>query len=185
MRCSLAISLLVFPAIVWLFPPQPLGAQAAPPLTPSDIIVQYDVPMKTRDGVTLYADIYRPEIFRKVSRHPHAYALRQKRQLGGCSPAFKMVSRGYVVIIQDVRGRYTFGRGMVSVQARAGRRLRYGRMGCGASLFRWKSWHDGRFLRGRDANAGGDCSTSASGGDCTEHDRKQLSRWLDLPVRAH
>ena len=33
------------------------------------------------------------------------------------SPVFKMVPRGYVVIIQDVRGRYTFGGRMVSVPA--------------------------------------------------------------------
>ena len=35
-------------------------AQATVPATAAQVIVQQDVPMKTRDGVTLYADIYRP-----------------------------------------------------------------------------------------------------------------------------
>ena len=39
--------------------PQQLGAQEEP--GSSDIIIQHDVPMKTRDGVKLYADIYRPK----------------------------------------------------------------------------------------------------------------------------
>jgi uncharacterized protein len=106
MRSSLAISLLVFSAIIWLFSPQSLGAQAAPPLTPSDIVVQYDVPMKTRDGVVLRADIYRPRSSDKfpviLMRTPY-----DKSVNWAVSPVVKMVSRGYVVIIQDVRGRYT------------------------------------------------------------------------------
>src|SRR5580704_16240854 len=73
---------------------------------------------------------------------------------------------------------------MVSLPARASRRLRCGRVGCGAPLFQRKNWHDGRLLRRRDADAGGDRSTSASGSDRTEHDGKQLSRWLDLSVRG-
>ena len=62
--------------------------------------------MRTRDGVTLYADIYRPKSAGKfpviLMRTPY-----DKSVNWAVSPIFKMVPRGYVVIIQDVRGRYT------------------------------------------------------------------------------
>jgi putative CocE/NonD family hydrolase len=62
--------------------------------------------MKTRDGVTLYADIYRPKSADKfpviLMRTPY-----DKSVGWAVSPVYKMVPRGYVVIIQDVRGRYT------------------------------------------------------------------------------
>lgn len=75
--------------------------------TPSgDVIVQYGVPMKTRDGVTLYADIYRPNSPEKspviLMRTPYDKSV---DWAAGSAP--QMVRRGYVVIIQDVRGRYT------------------------------------------------------------------------------
>jgi len=62
--------------------------------------------MKTRDGVTLYADIYRPNSPGKfpviLMRTPY-----DKSVNWAVGPTFKMVPRGYVVILQDVRGRYT------------------------------------------------------------------------------
>ncbi len=87
------------------FPPR-LRAQEPP--AASDIIIQHDVPMKTRDGVILYADIYRPKTSNNekfpviLMRTPY-----DKNVSWAVSPVFKMVPRGYVVIIQDVRGRYT------------------------------------------------------------------------------
>jgi len=86
--------------------PQLLSAQEEP--GSSDIIIQHDVPMKTRDGVKLYADIYRPKSSTNeklpviLMRTPY-----DKNVSWAVSPVFKMVPRGYVVIIQDVRGRYT------------------------------------------------------------------------------
>src|SRR5258708_11345914 len=89
--------------IVSLRWPQPLGAQAS---TLIDIVTQHDVALKTRDGVTLYADIYRPKSPGKfpviLMRTPY-----DKSVNWAVSPASRIVSRGYVVIIQDVRGRYT------------------------------------------------------------------------------
>jgi len=83
-----------------------LGAQAAPLTISRDILIEHDVPMKTRDNVTLYADIYRPKSSGKfpviLMRTPY-----DKRVSWAVSPVFEMVPRGYVVIIQDVRGRYT------------------------------------------------------------------------------
>ncbi len=83
-------------------------AQEAPVSVAADIVIQHDVAMKTRDGVTLYADIYRPKSEEKfpviLMRTPY-----DKSVSWAVSPVFKMVPRGYVVIIQDVRGRYTSG----------------------------------------------------------------------------
>jgi uncharacterized protein len=86
--------------------PHPLGAQATVSTPVDIIIIQHAVPMKTRDGVTLYADIYRPKTSDKfpiiLMRTPY-----DKSVSWAVSPVFKMVSRGYIVMIQDVRGRYT------------------------------------------------------------------------------
>jgi uncharacterized protein len=78
-----------------------------PPLQLSpEILLERNVAMKTRDGVTLYADIYRPKSSEKfpviLMRTPY-----DKSVGWAVSPVFKIVPRGYVVIIQDVRGRYS------------------------------------------------------------------------------
>ena len=106
MRCRRAFSLSVFAlAMVRLVSPQALEAQGPPPLSSIDIVIQHDVPMKTRDGVILHADIYRPKSSDRfpviLMRTPY-----DKSVNWAVSPVFKMVPRGYVVIIQDVRGRY-------------------------------------------------------------------------------
>jgi len=75
-----------------------LSAQTA------EIVVTQNVKMKTRDGVTLYADIYHLAGDGKypvlLQRTPY-----DKRNAGifGRTAA----SRGYLVVVQDVRGRYT------------------------------------------------------------------------------
>jgi uncharacterized protein len=83
-----------------------LRSQGAPATASADIMIEHGVPMKTRDGVTLYADIYRPKSPEKLPvilmRTPY-----DKSVSWAVSPAFKIVMRGYVLIIQDVRGRYT------------------------------------------------------------------------------
>jgi putative CocE/NonD family hydrolase len=89
-----------------LYLPHQLRAQGAPLLVQGDLLIQHDVPMKTRDGVTLFADIYRPKAEGKypviLMRTPY-----DKSVNWAVAPCFKIVSRGYVVVIQDVRGRYT------------------------------------------------------------------------------
>src|ERR1700746_720401 len=71
-----------------------------------EVIAQNGVAMKTRDGVTLYADIYRPKSDEKfpviLMRTPY-----DKSVGWAVSPAYQIASHGYVVIVQDVRGRYT------------------------------------------------------------------------------
>ena len=70
------------------------------------VITQNGIPMKTRDGVTLYSDIYRlradgtfPVI---LMRTPY-----DKSVSWAVAPAYQIATHGYVVIVQDVRGRYT------------------------------------------------------------------------------
>lgn len=83
-----------------------LYSQSTPLAVSAKMLIQYNVPMKTRDGVTLHADIYRPDSDDKfpviLMRTPY-----DKSVDWAISPAFKIVERGYVFIIQDVRGRYT------------------------------------------------------------------------------
>jgi len=101
-----AVWLLVFPFLTVVLLPRSLEAQTAPPLLSSEILIQHGVPMKTRDGVILRADIYRPQSSDRfpviLMRTPY-----DKSADWAVAPVFKMVPRGYVVIIQDVRGRYT------------------------------------------------------------------------------
>ncbi len=83
-----------------------LRSQAPPVTASTDIIIQHGVAMKTRDGVTLYADIYHPKSSDRfpviLMRTPY-----DKSVNWAVTPAYKIVPRGYVLIIQDVRGRYT------------------------------------------------------------------------------
>ena len=69
-----------------------------------DVVIEHGVAAKMRDGVTLRADIYRPKAEGKfpvlLQRTPY-----DKR--GEVNFGLKAAARGYVVIVQDVRGRYT------------------------------------------------------------------------------
>jgi uncharacterized protein len=70
------------------------------------VITQNGIPMKTRDGVTLYSDIYRPRADGTfpviLMRTPY-----DKSVSWAVAPAYQIATHGYVVIVQDVRGRYT------------------------------------------------------------------------------
>jgi putative CocE/NonD family hydrolase len=71
-----------------------------------EVIVETGVPMETRDGVTLRADIYRPKAKGKfpviLMRTPY-----DKSNGLTIAPAYQVAGHGYVIIVQDVRGRYT------------------------------------------------------------------------------
>ena len=68
------------------------------------VTYQRNVEMKTRDGVTLRADIFRPNTEGKfpvlLQRTPY-------NKDNGVGFGLKAAARGYVVIFQDVRGRYS------------------------------------------------------------------------------
>jgi putative CocE/NonD family hydrolase len=69
-----------------------------------NVIIEHNVAMKTRDGVTLYADVYRPagdeSLPVLLKRTP--YDKNGDAAFGGMAAL-----RGYIVVVQDVRGRYT------------------------------------------------------------------------------
>jgi putative CocE/NonD family hydrolase len=69
------------------------------------MLIDRDVPMTTRDGITLRADVYRPDRPGRfpvlLSRLPYDKA--QRRRPGDIDV---FVEHGYVVIMQDTRGRF-------------------------------------------------------------------------------
>jgi hypothetical protein len=92
------LSLVLLLAAVVQFP----GAR--PPA--NDVRIDNHVPVPMRDGVTLYADIYRPAAEGKypvlVSRTPYS----TERAPNAFAPAVYFARRGYVYVFQDVRGRH-------------------------------------------------------------------------------
>jgi len=72
----------------------------------SKITIQRNVPVTMRDGVVLRADIFRPAAEGKfpvlLQRTPY-------NKSGGSDEGYQGAQRGYVVIIQDTRGRYASG----------------------------------------------------------------------------
>ncbi|TQC42183.1 CocE/NonD family hydrolase, partial [Rhodococcus sp. WS4] len=67
-----------------------------------------DLAMTTRDGVVLRADVYRPE---KPGRYPvlvrrTPYGKRVNDLAADFSEAHYFASHGYVVVVQDTRGRF-------------------------------------------------------------------------------
>jgi len=69
------------------------------------VVIKKDVPMRTRDGVTLYADIYHPDAPGRfpvlVMRTPY-----DKNVDMALTEKDYFPSRGYVVVVQDTRGRF-------------------------------------------------------------------------------
>lgn len=86
-------------ACLWLFPAIALAAG------PYEVVVERGVAMKTRDNVTLRADIYRPKADGKFS----VLLERTPYNKGDGESGFgkRAAAAGYVVIIQDVRGRFS------------------------------------------------------------------------------
>lgn len=81
-----------------------IGSMAAFAAEKYEVKVERGVAAKMRDGIALRADIYRPQAEGKfpviLERTPYNKA-------GEFGFGLKAAARGYVVIIQDVRGRYT------------------------------------------------------------------------------
>ncbi len=65
-----------------------------------------DVPAKMRDGVTLRADIYRPDA---AGKYPVLLQRTPYSKINGWDNGFffKAAAQGYVIVVQDVRGRFT------------------------------------------------------------------------------
>jgi putative CocE/NonD family hydrolase len=93
-RIALSLLFLVFANL-------PVGVARA--ADPYEVTFESDVEMKTRDGVTLYADIFRPKADGQfpvlLQRTPYGKS-------NDISIALRGAARGYVMVIQDVRGRF-------------------------------------------------------------------------------
>jgi uncharacterized protein len=99
LRVCFSASIVIFsiPAVLG-FLPRIAAAQSG------DVLVEHDVPAKMRDGVTLKADIYRP---RADGKYPVLLQRTPYDKTGARSIGMKAAARGYIVVVQDVRGRYT------------------------------------------------------------------------------
>src|ERR1700733_4578690 len=104
-------AILMFALALFVSPRGARAQQSAPVAQSStqqvyEVIVQTGVRMETRDGVTLRADIYRPKADGKfpviLMRTPY-----DKSVGWAAAPAYQVAARGYIMIVQDVRGRYT------------------------------------------------------------------------------
>src|ERR1035438_3619826 len=71
--------------------------------TAADIVVERNVAMQTRDGVTLRADIYRPAA---DGNYPVLLTRTPYNKDNTAVFARKAAARGYMVAAQDVRGRF-------------------------------------------------------------------------------
>ena len=102
---------------LWLCLPPVLTAAAAPPqeAAAGAMVVQSDVMVPMRDGTQLATDLYLPAEGGKLRsgrfpallmRTPYNKEVRARAFSGSKSPTAYFTSRGYVVVMQDVRGRY-------------------------------------------------------------------------------
>ena len=73
------------------------------PLGPHQVIIQNNQRAKMRDGVQLVADIYRP---RTEGKFPVLLQRTPYNRKGDSTNAYALASYGYVVILQDTRGRF-------------------------------------------------------------------------------
>jgi hypothetical protein len=96
--CLLSFALLPASSAV---PAQPAPTMAQ---TAAGIAVEKNAVMKTRDGVTLRADIYRPAA---EGKYPVLLVRTPYNKDGFAGFGQKAVARGFMVVAQDVRGRFT------------------------------------------------------------------------------
>ena len=84
------------------------GVVRAEQIQPGQVVVDRGVPVTMKDGVVLFADVYRPAGPGRfpvlLERTPYDKAVDKEIDIGD-----RAAAEGYVVIVQDVRGRYTSG----------------------------------------------------------------------------
>jgi putative CocE/NonD family hydrolase len=81
----------------------PLHAQTIA-VPPAQVITEHGVEMKTRDGVTLRADIYRPAA---DGKYPTLLQRTPYNKDNSADFGRRAAAQGYLVVVQDVRGRFT------------------------------------------------------------------------------
>ena len=76
--------------------------------TQYSVKVDFNVPVKMRDGTTLYADVFRPDSPGKfpglITRTPYDKSAQTNRV--GTLDAIRAAAGGYAAVVQDVRGRF-------------------------------------------------------------------------------
>jgi hypothetical protein len=92
-------SLCLLAFVVLLQPSAIFGQSAAP-----QVLFERNVLMKTRDGVTLHADVYRPA---GEGTFPVLLQRTPYNKDNAADFGRRAVERGFMVVVQDVRGRYT------------------------------------------------------------------------------
>jgi putative CocE/NonD family hydrolase len=97
--CLFAFASTFVPGNPGIGQPAPMAAADA-----AQIVVEHGVAMKTRDGVTLRADIYRPGV---DGKYPTLLQRTPYNKSSTADFARKAAVRGYLVVVQDVRGRYS------------------------------------------------------------------------------
>src|SRR5882724_4713845 len=99
-NCVRRFVLLSLTMVVWMALILPLAVAAAEHY---DVTVERNVAAKMRDGVTLRADIYRPK---GDGRFPVLLVRTPYDKTGSMGFGLRAAAQGYVVIAQDVRGRF-------------------------------------------------------------------------------
>ena len=97
----LAFSLAVV-VVTFLFTSDSLAAQTTNRAR-YPVSVQTDVRAKMRDGVQLVADVYRPK---SKGQFPVLLERTPYSRKGDAAMAFELASHGYIVVLQDTRGRF-------------------------------------------------------------------------------
>ena len=107
-KAVLLLAFLVSWELAGLVKREIFGTVRAEQIQPGQVVVDRGVPAKMRDGVILFADVYRPAGPGKfpvlLERTPYDKAVDKEIDIGT-----RAAAEGYVVIVQDVRGRYTSG----------------------------------------------------------------------------
>ena len=80
-----------------------VSAAFLPSAQSDGVTIDSGVSMKTRDGVALVADVYRPSA---DGRYPTLLQRTPYDRRGAAQEARELAAAGYVVITQDVRGRF-------------------------------------------------------------------------------
>ncbi|HEV2863200.1 MAG TPA: CocE/NonD family hydrolase [Pyrinomonadaceae bacterium] len=99
----LALALL---AGVMLGPPRAAAQGAAAAGQRHEVAVENGVRVKMRDGVTLAADVYRPK---GEGKYPVLVERTPYNRKGDFAMAHELASHGYVIVLQDTRGRFDSG----------------------------------------------------------------------------
>lgn len=98
----LLLCLLAFGAGFFLFSPS-AGRQSVSAAQQQTVIIEYNVRTRMRDGVSLAADIYRPD---KPGKFPVLLVRTPYDRKDEAGMAYDLAAHDYVVILQDTRGRY-------------------------------------------------------------------------------